>query len=309
MEAKSRSRKNVGKKTLNTMFSLRFYFLAILTFCQSKTSGLSPADLANKLGKNDFPMPAVQASDWLAQHPEKDQNLQAYMASKPNRPDAKRTTIYLQPIGSKDPELAGWLAKTAEYLRLVYHQPVVVRPWKTEDQLKWKGSRKSVFGHVQRSAPFLLDSVLRKELPSDALGLMAITSSDVYANPKGNYVFGLGSYRARVGVTSVFWFREGKVPPGKVLRRLLKTASHEFGHMLSISHCVHAVCTMNGTNSLHETDRKPNRFCSQCSSKLHWNLGFKPDTHYKELAAWFRKEGLVEDALLAMKDEKALKRK
>ena len=53
-----------------------------------------------------------------------------------------------------------------------------------------------------------------------------------------------------------------------LLRRCLHVVAHELGHLFGINHCVYYSCTMNGANSLAETDRQPLRLCPIDLKKL-----------------------------------------
>jgi archaemetzincin len=80
------------------------------------------------------------------------------------------------------------------------------------------------------------------------------------------------------------------------LERMIKTSSHEISHMFSFHHCIHAVCVMNGSNSLNESDSRPNRLCSECHRKLQWNVGFNAVKRIEGLHAFFKKHDLIVDA-------------
>ena len=64
------------------------------------TNGL-PAALRRALEPGDDfgPVPMPGPSDWLANHDEPGQTYEEFVRSKPHRPDARRRTIYLQPLG------------------------------------------------------------------------------------------------------------------------------------------------------------------------------------------------------------------
>ena len=47
----------------------------------------------------------------------------------------------------------------------------------------------------------------------------------------------------------------------------MRLATHEFGHMRGINHCTQYKCTMQGTNSLKESDKIPLTFCAQAWRK------------------------------------------
>jgi archaemetzincin len=138
---------------------------------------------------------------------------------------------------------------------------------------------------------------------------MAISARDLYPKPDWNYVFGLASYTDRVGVTSIYRLQEKTLTPENYTRsltRLIAISSHEIGHMFSMWHCTYARCVMNGTNSLQETDAMPNRLCSQCQMKLHWNFQYDNTRRLQELTAFFYKNQLRSDYLLANRDLKKL---
>ena len=54
------------------------------------------------------------------------------------------------------------------------------------------------------------------------------------------------------------------------LKRTLKVAAHETGHMFSMRHCTKFECVMSGTNHLAETDRRPIDACPECTAKICW---------------------------------------
>ena len=65
------------------------------------TNGLSEV-LGRALAPSDSfdPVPVPGASDWLAVHREPGQTFEQFRRSRPNRPDARRRVIYLQPLGA-----------------------------------------------------------------------------------------------------------------------------------------------------------------------------------------------------------------
>ena len=51
--------------------------------------------------------------------------------------------------------------------------------------------------------------------------------------------------------------------------RVLKEAIHELGHTFSLEHCNNS-CIMQLSNSITDTDNKPQDFCSTCMKKLEF---------------------------------------
>lgn len=112
--------------------------------------------------------------------------------------------------------------------------------------------------------PYILNQVLKKIKPEDAIGIMAITEKDIYPSDDYNFVFGLSSFRERVSVTFMYRLSDNEndtINRSRCLNRLTKIAAHEIGHMFTMHHCTHAKCLMNGSNGLDETDSKPNKLC------------------------------------------------
>ncbi len=62
--------------------------------------------------------------------------------------------------------------------------------------------------------------------------------------------------------------------------------------MFGISHCVLYLCTMNGSNSLSDSDAAPLRYCPICERKLAWNIGFDTAPRKMRLATLNRRFGL-----------------
>ena len=146
---------------------------------------------------------------------------------------------------------------------------------------------------------YFMYRVLQPNLPDDAVAYMALSKYDLYPHKSWNFVFGQASTKERVGVSSFYRYLEGDLSEKEAyhlaLMRLMKTTTHEIGHMLSILHCIYYECNMNGSNSLAESDRKPSYLCPICAAKLSWNLDEKLQTRYKRLADFFGKHSFHEE--------------
>ena len=59
---------------------------------------------------------------------------------------------------------------------------------------------------------------------------------------------------------------------------------------------------MNGSNTMQETDKQPNRFCSLCIKKLYWNIMFDNAKRLKDLQDYFLLHDLKYDYELAAAD-------
>jgi archaemetzincin len=254
------------------------------------------------LAELDVDLGNPQPGDWLYGRAEPGQTFTEYKHANPVKPGKLRRIIYLQPIGKFTPIQDSVIHYTADYLSIFFGLQTKIQAPVSDDSIP---SRKHSDGQQQLFTPHILDKMLSPALPDDAVVMMAITAKDLYPGPSWNFVFGQARLKHRVGVSSIFRFSIGEMDPltyPVCLDRLIKTSSHEIGHMFTIQHCIHGVCVMNGSNSLFETDSRPNRLCSVCLSKLHWNIGFDLQRRSHELATFFKKHKLHLDYELASQD-------
>lgn len=251
-----------------------------------------------------------KAGEWLARFQEPAQTLELYRLQVRVRPTEKRRTLVLQPLGELNEEAKKVVEALREYAEIFFQLPARVEP---PIELTLNGKREPLFRQVplgnrhgtykeQCDAAKILDKILLQKLPDDAVAYLGIAMEDLYVDDL-NYVFGLGSFNKRVGVYSLcryypeFWGNERK--PGDEtlgLVRACKVLNHETGHMFSLGHCVFFECSMNGSNSLAETDAMPIHFCPLCHRKLRWNIGFDAAKRYGALLAYYKKYGMTAES-------------
>lgn len=220
--------------------------------------------LHQKLGK---PRPG----DWLTQHDESGQTFAEYLTQSPTTPTAERDTLYIQPLGDLNESQRRIIYLTAEYLGICYGLPVEVLDPIPLNSIPSKARRvHPQWGDKQILSTYVLNEVLSPKLPKDAAALLCLTTSDLWPGKDWNFVFGQASLAGRVGVWSIHRFGDPEQDFRSCLRRTLKTAAHETGHMFSILHCTAYECCMCGSNNLGESDRRPLWFCPECVSKIHW---------------------------------------
>jgi archaemetzincin len=193
---------------------------------------------------------------------------------------------------------------TADYLNIFFHLEVVVQPPIDDNIVPVSSKRFTGTDHEQLLTGYIL-TYLQKQMPDDCIALMAITAKDLYPGSGWNFVFGQATTKKRVGVSSIYRYTSSPLDSTNLylcLARLIKTSSHEIGHMLGCKHCTHAVCLMNGSNSLEEADEIPNRPCSECLMKLQSNLQFDVKDRLTKLKEYFSKHHLEKDFLRSEED-------
>lgn len=231
------------------------------------------------------------ANDWLASHKEPGQTFEEYIDSEPTKPTKERQKIYVLPLGTFNAQQTKIVDATAGYLEAFYDLEVVELPARQlsvtssnmrQDRLS--KSRQIKTGHI-------LNDILKPMLPADAAALIAFTTDDLYPDESMNYVFGQASLENRVGVWSLARL-DDNADYDKFLKRTLKIAAHETGHMFSMMHCTKYECLMSGTNHLGETDRRPIDACPECMAKISWLSDVEPAIRYKNLAKYSKTIGL-----------------
>ncbi len=248
--------------------------------------------------------------DWLAQHRENGQTFKQYVASRPVTLAAKRRVIYIQPLGDFTDSQRRIVSLTSEFMGSFYNTSVVVREDLPLSVIPQKARRKHPsWGMRQILSTYVLHDVLEPRLPDDAVAYLAFTASDLWPGAGWNFVFGQASLRERVGVWSIY--RNGDPDESEdtfrlCLRRTIKTAVHETGHMFSMKHCILYECGMCGSNHREESDRRPVWFCPECVAKVWWATGADPVRRYGQLEKFCEKNGLKEEARFFKKSATAL---
>ncbi|NIO29130.1 MAG: hypothetical protein GTO29_11325 [Candidatus Latescibacteria bacterium] len=238
---------------------------------------------------HDFqPLPKPGPHDWLANHPEPGQTFEEFLRLKPNKPDAVRNKIYLQPLEKFQPGEAPSLEKLEQFAEAFFAMEVEVLPIGSLDSSNITSRANPHTGQTQLLTVDIL-AHLKLRLPDDAYCLLGITMRDLYPDPSWNFVFGEASLMDRVGVYSFArydprFYGEKALDAGKlVLRRSCKVLAHEMAHMFGIRHCVFFHCLMNGSNHLAESDARPLHLCPVDFRKLHDSVGFDIVDRYRRL--------------------------
>ncbi|MFM9904158.1 MAG: archaemetzincin [Pyrinomonadaceae bacterium] len=234
-------------------------------------------------------------SDWLASHNEPGQTFEEYLDAEPTKPTKERQKIYVLPLGTFNAKQQKMIEITAGYLEIFYDLPVVKMAPKILTAT-YPNVRQNKYTHTRQiKTGLIINDILPQILPADAAALIAFTADDLYPDESMNYVFGQASLENRVGVWSLSRLDDNTDDLG-FLRRTLKIAAHETGHMFSMRHCTKYQCLMSGTNHLTETDSRPIDACPECSAKICWLSEPDQSERYKKLAEFCRKNGLNKEA-------------
>ena len=152
---------------------------------------------------NDIEMEKPQKGEWLNEHKEPGQTFAKYINGVALRPSDTCNIIYLKPIGNFSAMQRQILEQTRKYLEIFYQTKTVLLNIQKDNIIPDSARRKRDDGHEQLLAPFILDTLLNKNIPAKGMVLMAVTEKDLYPQQDWNYVFGLASYNRCVAVSSI----------------------------------------------------------------------------------------------------------
>lgn len=116
---------------------------------------------------------------------------------------------------------------------------------------------------------------LLQQTPLDTFRLIGVTTVDLYV-PILKFVFGLAQIEGKCSIISLHrlypQFYDQPPNPDLLLARVEKTALHELGHTLGITHCRNRHCVMYSSTRIEDTDFKHSEFCPTCLDLFHWFL-------------------------------------
>lgn len=283
---------------MNKIIIFSFLFLFFFS-CKEKKK-----DYFEFISVNDVKLSEPKPGEWRETRKEKFQTYEAFLKTKKIIPSKEKNIIYLLPIGNFNTLEKKEIENTKEYLQSYFQLKTTILQPISENSIP-KSARRILDNHEQLLAGYILENILIKNKPKDAVALMAITQKDLFPKPEWNYVFGLASYQNGVGVTSMYRFHDGNLSKENFntsLLRLAKISSHEIGHMFGLNHCLSAICVMNGTNNLTETDEHFARLCSLCQKKLNYSLKYDNMKRLIEVNFFFQKMGYQFETELSLKD-------
>ncbi len=167
--------------------------------------------------------------------------------------------IQLLPFGAVPAEL---LAELRDGLSREFRASCEVLPPEPDPRFAFNVTRQ------QYLSTEILAQMIKRETPSPAR-LLGITLVDLYI-PILTFVFGEAQLQGSCALVSAHRLRQEfyGLPPNEVLfhERLLKEATHELGHTLTLSHCDDYQCVMSPSHGVEWIDLKTSRFCTACRS-------------------------------------------
>jgi archaemetzincin len=238
---------------------------------------------------------------WMSLVAEAPQTLADYKESKPVHATPDRPYIVLQPLWSLDAPQQEALQAMKEYVAACFQLPARIEAPISFDARDRKLSLTRVITvdrfnkRTEYDGEKLLD-LLVKRVPEDAAVYFAVTDVDVYVGTDNLHGYASLGQRAGLMTFNRLWPKNAKNLNAETLRRCVRFASHEIGHMFGIEHCVFYRCPMNGCKNLAESDTSPLHFCPVCQQKIQWLL--EPDMQKRNAAllAFYEKYGLKEEA-------------
>lgn len=282
--------------------ALSIIILSMLFFqCNDFSSSYS-----QRISRNDVGLAEPQPGEWLYEHSENGQTFRQYKNSYPVKPTEKRKIICIKPIGKFDKLQTTQIELIREYLEIYFQLKTITLTTVGDNDIPDTDRRIGYDKAEQLHAPYILDHILKNNIPDSAIVLMGISEKELYPKPDWNFVFGLAYLKQRVGISSLYRMQDAKPLTEEnfalSLSRILKISSHEIGHMFSIKHCIYAACVMNGANHMQETDHSPMRACSVCQQKLQNSIGYDAEKRLKELINFLEKNKLNKEAQLLKAD-------
>ncbi len=170
--------------------------------------------------------------------------------------------IQLLPFGSVP---AALLAELRNGLRREFLVPCEIHPPEPDPLFAYNITRQ------QYHSTEILAYMRNRETPPSSR-LLGVTAVDLYI-PILTFVFGEAQLQGTCALLSAYRLRQEfyGLPsnPSLFHARLLKEATHELGHTLSLTHCDNYQCVMSPSHAVEWIDLKSPTFCPTCRSQVN----------------------------------------
>ncbi|MFT5823561.1 MAG: putative Zn-dependent protease [Crocinitomix sp.] len=237
-----------------------------------------------------------------------DASLVEYINSKPNKPTAKKTTIYLLPFGNIKPEIDTIITNELVYLELFFQMPVKIldnvsfeeilenADIKTrmvpDNDYAYYSEMKGNIAHTQNlreqiEASSFMTEYMQKHKPANAVAVLGITEHDIY-NPDYNFIFGSSSTKSGVGVISTYRLVDYGSETTNTIR---KVASKQITNLFSIRNVKDYSCLLNFHNNITSQMFGEFKLSPRALEKLKYAIGFDYNKRFKELENFWKEEG------------------
>jgi archaemetzincin len=236
----------------------------------------------------------------LALHPEPGQTFDAFIRSRPHRPDMVRRKLYVQPLDAFPSGQSPSLERLNQFAEAFFTRAVDVLP-----VMHVSGSGITTRLHPSTLQTQLLTgdilALLQPQLPGDGSCVVGITMHALCPQASWNFVFGQAALHERVGVYSFARYAphwagtQGTDAETLMLRRSCKVLAHETTHLFGLQHCLFFACVMHGSNHLAESDARPLHFCPVDLHTLYDSVRFDVVDRYRRLLAFSREVGFADD--------------
>lgn len=173
----------------------------------------------------------------------------------------KRFKIVLVPLGEMD---YGLVNRLATHLVSIFNTGVDILQGMKIPRESYNMIRGQYYSTVILNKLELLRSSSRERI-------LGVLYEDLYV-PSAGFVYGDADYEGKVAVLSLNRLKQQSLDifddEKLFLRRTIKEAVHQLGHLLGLKHCLNPKCVMHFTNSLLEADCKSEKLCDNCKRKI-----------------------------------------
>ncbi len=252
-------------------------------------------------------MPPVKYKEWRYFWKEKEQTPQQYAGSFPVTLENNRRMLLLRRVGNFSSFEESAFRQTADFLSLYFQCPVRIGRDITVNDFPETAQKNDPKDGLTINSVYLTDKILKPGLPADCWGVMAISANNIYKAEGLSVQYGDTLIYGRAGVISIYHMKSAD--PQTYLMRILKGASHETAHLLSIPHCTTWLCNMNGKANMQEFDRSPLYMAPDCLAKLIFATNANINRRMTELENFATSNNLAPDYLNYCQQANALLQK